>query len=281
MRTGAKAFDLISDIHLDFYVSNVNVHRLEQRINRFVEGILPDDPSGTLVIAGDLGHYNMQNAIMLRVLREYYQHILIVRGNHDLYLISNSQKAMYQNSSQLRWLHMKELAADIPGVYVLEGQTLEIDGTTFGGTGMWYDYSYGIQVLKKKFKWIHEVWQTRMNDINYITDIPDFQQERELLDPVIDKSDVIVTHMGPDWSRLPLKYQEDIIQSFYFFDGAAWLPRLHGKTWCFGHCHPYYGAYETEGCTFVNNALGYPFERSKAKIIKVWLKDMCYGGTGE
>ncbi|WP_339173138.1 metallophosphoesterase [Paenibacillus sp. FSL H7-0943] len=275
MITEGPAFDLISDVHLDFYVSNTNANRLEQRINRFVEGILPDDPADTLVIAGDLGHYNVQNVIMLGVLREYYQHIIFVRGNHDLYLISNSQKEMYQNSSQSRWLHMKELAADIPGVYVLEGQTLQLGGIIFGGTGMWYDYSYGIQVLKQKVSWIHEVWRTRMNDINYITDMPDFQQERELLDPILDKSDVIVTHMGPDWSQLPLKHQEDIIQSFYFFDGAAWLPRLHGKTWCFGH----YGAYEKEGCTFVNNALGYPYERKKAKIIKVWLNDMCYGAA--
>ncbi len=57
-------FDLISDIHLDFWVDYSSNHiKLNKNQDNFVRLILPEAPSSTLVIAGDIGHYNKQEYI--------------------------------------------------------------------------------------------------------------------------------------------------------------------------------------------------------------------------
>lgn len=263
-----KKFDLISDLHLDFHVRiNSNVLKMGSKIDAFVDSIIPDHPSEILVIAGDLGHYNHQNIMMLLSLKRFYTFIVIVCGNHDLYLVSNKQRKKYNKLSLNRWVEMKELASQIEGVVVLEGDTVSINGVTFGGTGMWYDYSYGIKEMNQTYKAMHELWLSEMNDNHLIYGVPKFEDELTKLERVLDQShvDVIVTHVGPDWSKLQSNYQAGLTTSFYFFDGSKLLSRSSGRVWCFGHTHDHY-AYEKDGCFLINNAIGYPNDNPGAKI---------------
>ncbi|WP_179212510.1 metallophosphoesterase [Brevibacillus brevis] len=88
-------FDLISDVHLDFWVKVENpLHKMVPQIKNFMKGILPDVHHKTLVTAGDLGHYNWQNKILIEELKQIYEHILIVAGNHDYYLASANDRMM-------------------------------------------------------------------------------------------------------------------------------------------------------------------------------------------
>jgi Predicted ICC-like phosphoesterases len=261
-----KQFDLISDVHLDFHVTyGSNQISQERKVKKFVDSLMPDNPSQVLIIAGDLGHYNAQNCMLLESLKRFYADILIVRGNHDLYLISNHQLSKYDHSSLNRWQEMKELAKAINGVHVLEGDSITIAGVTFGGTGMWYDFSYGIKEMNQTYEAMHALWCKWMNDGRMIHGLPKFEEELKLLEQVIDQSDVIVTHVGPDWSKLQARYQSGLTSGFYFFDGSAILTRASGKVWCFGHTHDHY-AYEKNGCYLINNALGYPGDNPGAAI---------------
>lgn len=263
--------DVISDIHLDFWVKlEHNPIKFEKNIRNFVLNILPETPSSILIIAGDMGHNNKQNFIFITILKEYYEHILIVPGNHDYYLESSNQKKKYKNNSMNRWNEMKTMYQELDRVHVLEGDTIEIEGILFGGTGMWYDFSYGIQHLNKSYTALENILRSDMNDYKLTGGLPRFpydmfQQEKDRLEQIVH-ADVLITHVGPDWSRMPEKYRLDPCSSFYFFDGKPYFHLLENKTWIFGHTHVKYD-YMAHGCWFVNASLGYPKENNGQKQI--------------
>ncbi|MNV89394.1 hypothetical protein D3C71_1836810 [compost metagenome] len=139
---------------------------------------------------------------------------------------------------------------------------------------MWYDLSYGMNVMNLSMTKILDTWKERMNDSTYIMGEDNktftrFWSELEKLEKVLDDSEVIVTHVGPDWSKVPQKYQDDICTSFYYFNGEKYLENLSGKVWCFGHTHERY-SYDNNGCWMVNASLGYPGESSNnRKIVNI------------
>lgn len=137
-----KSFDLISDLHLDFYVREYhdwdkeNTPTVSLIIQAFVDSIIPDQPSPVLVIAGDLGHMNSQSLLLLKCLTDKYEHVLFVAGNHDLYLFPHENEHVLFNSSTERWHELKSMANEIPEVTALDGNTVTINGVTFGGTSL-------------------------------------------------------------------------------------------------------------------------------------------------
>ncbi|WP_407921050.1 metallophosphoesterase family protein [Brevibacillus brevis] len=263
-------FDLISDVHLDFWVKVENpLHKMVPQIKNFIKGILPDVHHKTLVIAGDLGHYNWQNKILIEELKQIYEHILIVPGNHDYYLVSANQEKQYRGKSLNRVIEMKETCSLLTNVHYLDGDMVEIDGITYGGVGMWYDFSYGMKVLGYLEEALYSKWWDIMNDSRLIKGLLDksftfADEEKKKLDAIIESSNVIITHVGGDWSKV----DRDLVNSFYFFDGSPYFSKLEGKIWCFGHTHQRYD-YEAYGCRFVNAALGYPDESDDRKILQI------------
>lgn len=280
-----KQFDLISDIHLDFWVKSLrksNESQLEI-IQNFANSILPDEISNVLVIAGDLGHDNNQNFEFLKCMKTKYKYILLVAGNHDYYLENSTARFKYKKASILRWNEMKSLGHSLEGIHYLEGEKITINGTTFGGTGMWYDFSYGIQVLNQSVTQMLDAWNNGMNDEKYIFGSPRrpldwFYSEKKRLEDIIFNSDVIITHVGPDWSRIPNKYKLDKLTGCYYFDGQEYLKQCEGKIWCFGHAHYHY-SYIKQGCWLINNALGYPNEKNvgTTRIVNIPLESGFYG----
>lgn len=274
-------FDVASDIHLDFWAgwSKSKTNKEENRrknIQQFIDLIIPEQPSKILVIPGDLGHRNQQNHLFLTMLKTYYDHIILVPGNHDYYMLDSYIRQTYRNNSMNRWQEMVKLAQSIEGVHVLDGTTITLEGVIFGGCGMWYDFSYAQKVWGDSFDWIRTNWQTFSNDNRYIKGLPHdtflmFETEQKKLDQVVDQSDVIVTHVGPDF-KTPSKYAMDKNNSFYYFNGDPYIDRIANKIWLFGHTHERY-TYEAYDCTFMNCAIGYPEEQNtdqkERKIITV------------
>ena len=268
-------FDLISDTHIDFWVNiDSDQEKMKKKLTEFTKRLLPNNPSEILVIAGDLGHYNKQNIMFLNILKETYKHILLVEGNHDLYLVSGKINKKYQNNSLNRVNDMKKMTSEIEGVYYLDGNIININGIKFGGTGMWYDFTYGMKVLNLSRGEVFEAWEEYMNDSIYIRGVESrpyqrFKSEKEKLEKIVYDSDVIITHIGPDWSKIPNKYKDDVCTSFYFFDGSAYLEKLQGKIWCFGHIHERYDYYNGK-CRMINASLGYPDEKvNNRKIVNI------------
>ncbi|MGN7358531.1 metallophosphoesterase family protein [Paenibacillus sp. SAF-054] len=258
-------FDLISDIHLDFWVENSSNHlKQDKKLDRFITDILPSELSNTLVIAGDLGHYNIQNHKFLVKLKKLYKYIVLVPGNHDYYLITKSLKNKYKNNSIKRSIEMKLMAEELTGVYFLDGVQIELDNVIYGGCGMWYDFEYGLQVLNMDWNQIYDNWKSTSNDSLLIEGKPRlvkdmFQEEKSKLLKVLTSTDVIVTHVSPDWSAIANNYKGDLSNSYYYFDGKEFFNDINGRIWCSGHIHRRMD-YMNYGCRFINAALGYPDE---------------------
>jgi DNA repair exonuclease SbcCD nuclease subunit len=263
-----SSFDLISDIHLDFWVpSSWNILTRKKTLDDFIQKILPDRPSAILAIAGDIGHFNKQNYTLLKALKMHYKYILLVAGNHDYYLQSKSIRYKYAYNSLNRLIEMKKLIRDLPNVFYLDGDVVTIDGIHYGGCGMWYDFQYGIQVLNSNYPRIYEHWRVVSNDAILTRGKPRltkdmFYEEKRKLARILPHSDVIITHFSPDWSQAPEDRKLNMSTSFYYFDGAPFFPLISKKIWCFGHIHRRMD-YDKYGCRFVNAALGYPTENNR------------------
>lgn len=268
-------FDLISDIHLDFYVDVRHPElKMRKRIKEFVNSILLEEKQKVLIIAGDLGHYNHQNIFLLEELKNFYEHIILVSGNHDYYLVSSSVKNKYKSDSMKRISEMRNNASKIENVHYLDGDIIEIDKVKYGGVGMWYDFSYGKFSFGKSQEALFNKWKEVMNDsqlikgLDFFSDFKEADKEKEKLDLIIDDSDIVITHVGPEWSRIPHEFKYDVCTSFYYFDGRPYFDKIEDKVWVFGHAH-YRNDYDMHGCRFINASLGYPSERKSKRIVNV------------
>jgi predicted phosphohydrolase len=254
-------FDYINDVHLDFWVPfDTNQLKFEKKTKAFANQLLPEQPAKTLLIGGDLGHYNLQNYWFLEELSKVYSSILLVLGNHDFYMITKNQEKKYQSNSFHRVQEMKELAKSLPQVQYLEGDTVELDGVTIGGTGMWYDFSYGQKYLGKSYENIWLEWSFFSNDSRKIKGFSTkdrFESEKEKLERVIEKADIILTHVGPLSDFSPYRGEAVLFNSFYFFDGEELIKKYNSKIWCFGHVH-IRETHKKHGWTFISHCLGYP-----------------------
>ena len=280
-------FDLTSDLHVDFWLDYRSPVKKQQKLlGEFVRKLLPDEPSNVLVIAGDLGHFNQQNKLLLEALKVHYKAIVLVHGNHDLYLVSHAQAKKYDNNSFNRLNEMVDFANSITGAHYLQGESVKLDGINFAGSGLWYDNTYARQLYSMSDAQIDSMWVDFMNDSNLInagTEQFDryrmFNDEYNRLLPLISGSDVVVTHVAPTYDFIPVKYN-NATSTFYQFDGSDMLLRLgDGKAWCYGHTHDrIMGIHRTE-TQLCCNPLGYPNEKnenwmskgfpSKSKILNI------------
>ena len=272
-------FDYVSDLHLEFWCKDVdpNNHKTLNQIQNFIINILKPKTDNILIIAGDLGHYPSQIKMLLLELKKFYKHILIVNGNHDMYLISNRLVSRYKSQSYNRILEMKEFCKDNEGLYYLDGDVVEIEGITFGGVGMWHDNSYA-NVLGLHPDDVMTEWSKNMNDskeiyfghnykqsyaYGYSVYIPSFkplkwfESEKKKLDK-IKNCKVLISHVGPIVpDNIPEKYKNDVYMCFYYFDGKKDIDRIKPKIWIHGHSHGYY-EHEYNDCKIYCNTIGYP-----------------------
>lgn len=259
-------FDIVSDIHLDAWIGTTkDQKRTKQQIALFVEKIIPNNPAKVLVIAGDIGHDNNQNQWLLQILKQFYPTILFVFGNHDLYLMDTDSQIYFDKNSLNRWQEMKKKAEAIDGVTVLDGNTVKIEGVTFGGTGAWYDFSYGTMFLNATLQTIHKNWCNRSNDSRKIfgepTDVITFSnREKSKLFSLVPEVDIIVTHVPPLIPRLfDITYDGELSNSFFYMSIREYIDQLKNKIWIYGHVHTR-NYVRTMGCDFFNAAVGYPTE---------------------
>jgi len=281
--------DYISDVHLDFWIREMNPQspKFERQIKRFIKEVLKPKTSNILILAGDQGHYFNQDKGFLLELKKHYNHILIVPGNHDMYLLGNRQRYRYQNNSNNRILEMKQLCRDIEGLHFLDGKVIVINGISFGGLGMWHDESYG-KSLGYDSDTIYMEWKNIMNDaVNIMVDgkenysIPTayggsinhthfdyrilFKKYRDKLDKM-EPCDIMISHYGPRVpDALPEDYK-DISTSFYYFDGLKDIERLAPKYWIHGHTHGRYNEVYKD-TNIICNPLGYPDENTYNEIL--------------
>ena len=287
----------ISDIHTDFYIpSGAAGHKLEKRMNDFIDNQLQPIEADILVFAGDNSHYPLQNKLMLELLaaKHWYKKIFVTFGNHDMYLVSNSQRDTYKKSWE-KIEHLKSICADIDTVEFLDGNVVEVDGIKIGGAGMWYDFSYGFKdgmshqammslwktesndpnliagdnaanVLRDKFEMYYDNYGGRRRTSCTFNPLNFFEKEKEKLAKIVDKSDIFISHMGPYVPPDLNPEFDDSTTGFYFFDGEEYLFSDNApKLWFFGHVHDRYN-FKVGNTKLVSNPLGYKDQKLKHHI---------------
>lgn len=253
--------DVISDLHLDSWV-NKNKGKW---LNAFIDKIIPDERSNTLVIAGDLSHKNTQTVNAVKYLTEFYENIVIVAGNHDHYIIYNDLIDKYGDSHG-RVSDLKNRLDKIDGVHFLQKESVEIEGITYAGCTGWYDGKYSELEIGTPPGILDNMW-TLFADARYIftSDGTPFkwkaehEEHRAFLDEATSYADVIVTHHIPIWEKMRDLFRSSPFTSFFHFNGYPLTHKFKGKAWIYGHTHDHY-VYDYDGCKMICNPLGYEGE---------------------
>lgn len=257
-------FDVISDIHAGSYMFRGQLGISAQEL---VKNLIPEEPQELLVIAGDIGNSNKTVKEILIEFCKYYEKILIVFGNHDLFC-HNEEYEKAKKNPLYRWeLLQKDLKSNDKIVF-LNGDTYEYNGIVFGGTGGWYDLSYTMERFGKDIKEAEEIYVSGMMDSDYIPGMErfnwDFVQEqyKKLLD-IHQKVDVMITHVPPTTDCMKEEFSTKYLSGCFYFNGEYLVENTTAKVWVFGHSHNLYDEvkYNTR---LVNHSLGYPEESPKA-----------------
>lgn len=283
----------LSDIHIDHFVSETSNPRQIQRqlddffryskIDKLIE--LPESERNIFIIPGDCSNYNSVAKHFLLRLKEIFKYIIIVPGNHDMYLCTSSQASKYKYQSQNRIQDMKEFCKN-NNIYYLDGDIVEISGKKFAGLGMFWDKFY-YNKLEKREASDNEVlnfYDNYMNDSKFIMSghesmkipltyggsflktsfnaLEHFEKEYQKLQRFndFDDIDVMITHYVPTIPYgMKNKYAMERGTTFYMFDGEKDIERISPKFWLFGHMHDKYDFIHKD-VRFLCNPSGYPGE---------------------
>jgi len=255
-------FDLISDIHADFYIRKYDgSQKSKNLVTIFVEDLIPDNKNEILICAGDISHYNNLSINVLTEFKKYYKHVIITGGNHDMYIVSNSQKNKYKNSFN-RLNELKEMCLENDIIF-LDGDVVEIDNIKFGGLTGWYNLPNKEDI---------EFWKEYLNDSRLIKGFDTqkyFYEQIEKLKNLKD-IDVLISHVImrkiPD-EFMNYKYVGNKGNIFYYSDTEELVNETGCKIHIFGHVHDKYN-FSKDGIKYISNPLGYPGE-NYTKIIEV------------
>ncbi|WP_099301958.1 metallophosphoesterase family protein [Bacillus sp. Marseille-P3800] len=244
--------DYVSDIHINHWMLwTQNQKKWEQRTRQLANRLIENGNGEVLIVAGDFSEWNDQSIWFLEEVAKSYERVYFTYGNHDLYLLSKSQRKKYGDSIG-RLKDLVERASSIPNVQPLVKSADEYKGVKFAGDAMWY--------LPKSTKdW--DFFFNVSNDSNHImvngyhnddaTRLM-WKESQNWYDTLEGQHiDVFVSHVPPVHN--PFTYFEP--NSLYQTD----VPFINAKHWICGHDHQQ-GSFEKAGVNFHMNCIGYPSE---------------------
>ena len=266
--------DYISDIHLDFWIKelNVNSDKFRNELKTFIETVQIKGGE-VLIIAGDLGHYVSQIKEFLLKMKELYRYVLFVHGNHDMYLVSNKQQFKYNYHSVNRLMEMK-IFCRANDIHYLDGTVTNINGYNFGGVAMSWDKSFANQFFGSEqsnedvFKIFKEISDSRyIFESKFTVEWNPFKYFKEQYEKLqeMEPVDVMISHYTPIVPpNLPEEFNNKI-STLFSFDGFEELKRINPKYWIFGHNH-FKSNFNINNTNLLSNPLGYPSENTYCVI---------------
>jgi predicted MPP superfamily phosphohydrolase len=263
----------LSDLHLDFYLKEDASNK--RKLQQFANNQLRLDKTADIdliTIAGDLGHYNHQSLVFMEFLRdEYNVPVLYTYGNHDLYLVSSTQRNKYSRNSMNRLAEMIEMTNAVDGIHYLDGECVTIDGVTIGGVANWYDNSY----LNPEGANLDGLWYMSMNDsrliykdgatVSSVLDFREYLQCDAKIKAVLDqKPQYVFSHVAPliNSKLIDPRYAESTTTAFYLSNSYHLLEQCESlQHWQYGHTHCRLSV-ELGSVKFHNASIGYPGEQA-------------------
>ena len=234
--------------------------------------VLPRRAAGTdvLVVAGDVGTLRVVVEVVDCAL-ERWPHVVFVPGNHDYWT-----KGHRTHEDALAAL--RALAAERPGLTVLDCDTATVCGHTFVGATLWASPP------------VEDAW--RLNDFRHIHTGPAnvYSKQHKRLTPLdmaamnlaakqyltntVRQGDIVVTHFMPVTTSALVrahgrlsKYAHMGMESYY---GNTGLEDVIGRAavWVFGHTHEEHAA-SIDGCLLVCNPRREPHGHTEPVPVRV------------
>jgi Icc-related predicted phosphoesterase len=222
---------ICSDLHTDFHAD----HGLS-----LIKGLGDAD---VIVVAGDISSGASNITTALKMLCTKYENVVFVSGNHEYYnssfsVIDNLLKDFEQLNSQFHWLN---------------NSRVDINGVSFIGATLWFDYNINIKWLKSflsDFYLIKGFEQSVYNRFN--NTITYFENN-------IKKDDIVITHHMPSYKCISEKYIDSKINCFFANDLDKLIIDTKPMIWIHGHTHC------SQKCligdtNIIGNPFGYPNE---------------------
>ncbi len=162
--------------------------------------------------------------------------VIYILGNHEYY------KGSYPKTLN----KIREAATD-SNIFVLENESLELEGIRFHGATLWTDFSlFGNPVTYGM------LCQSKMNDYKMIRRDPSYskmrsidtfilhQQSRKWLEESLASSsmrNIVITHHAPSIQSVPETYKEDYLSAAYASDLEDLVLNYQPEYWIHGHIH--------------------------------------------
>lgn len=226
-------FDLVSDLHIDFWDEDHHFDWLEFQ------------QSDTLVVAGDVSDYYDQTINYLVDLKEYYTHVLFVDGNHE-------HQPQYTDIGTTQSVNTWDsLASIVDGIHFLGNQPFTIGNTRFIGRNGWFSYDFGEPNVSYEQSVDAMLTRTDWGLEQQIQQVQAAKKDAELLSEWMLSAQwdmrieniVVVTHTLPhkdciSWDEYPQNRDfTGLYGNTYFNKVFANDVNKKLKYWCFGHNH--------------------------------------------
>lgn len=162
--------------------------------------------------------------------------VIYILGNHE-----------YYKGSYPKTLNKIREAGKESNIFVLENESLELNGIRFHGATLWTDFSlFGNPVTYGM------LCQGKMNDYKMIRRDPSYakmrsidtfklhQQSRKWLEESLQMStsrNVVITHHAPSIQSIPETHKEDYLSAAYASDLEELVLKYQPEYWIHGHIH--------------------------------------------
>lgn len=231
---------IISDLHLEF-------GDLE----------LPDTSrEDILIIAGDLGLARKSYTYLpfLEWYAEEFKYIIYVLGNHEFYTDSILKSVT----------RIKESTQDIDNLFILDNESIEIDGVKFIGSTLWTNFSDEsaksfAKDMMNDFRLIRN--GPSMNDAYQYKFTPEYSVELFNKNIVFlseelntSKRKVVITHHAPSFKSVHPFYENSVLNTA-FYSNLEYLVEK-SDLWIHGHMHTSFD-YKVGNSRVICNPRGY------------------------
>lgn len=239
----SRVFQVVSDLHIE-YKNDETPDPLD-----FIE-----PKEDILIMAGDIGsvYKPIQLIKFLRKVCKLFKMVVYVPGNHEYYVMPDiPPKPFYILQERLR-----DICKGIPGLYLLDNDSLLIDNVYIAGTTLWSDpkiqlprYLVRIHGMNTdKYKSLHN------DSVEYIEQSISYCKKNgyKLL---------MISHYPPTYDVLKGTSKRVRLHSMYATDMEYLLSRDNVDTWVCGHVHKNFDFITTLGTRVLGNQKGKPKDK--------------------
>ena len=255
----------INDLHIDHHIKyNKNKEKFYKSIKSFIINLINEshlNEKDVLIIAGDLSHYNDISHLVLEIFSQYFNIVFFVPGNHDYYLISNSQLNKHESSLN-RVKNLIYQCYDLKNVVIFH--------SSFNDNYYQYkDKLFGGLTMTSLPKTEEEItfYNLFMNDKKYITNDVAYLNQQDLLqyNQLKDKNlNIFISHYPIITTDSHLLHLNDGSLGSYKCEVSELIAPIN----FFGHVHEIKN-YKFDKYQFYTSALGYPHEHLNTKIKEI------------